>query len=32
MLHITNGESVSIPQTGLPGQVTYWNNDYRSGN
>jgi len=25
MLHITNGESVSIPQTGLPGRVVYWN-------
>lgn len=24
MLHVTNGESVSIPQTGLPGQVIYW--------
>lgn len=24
MLHITNGESVSIPQTGLPGQVVCW--------
>ena len=32
MLHITNGESVSIPQTSTPGQLTYWNNDYRSRN
>lgn len=24
MLHITNGESVSLPETGLPGQIIYW--------
>ena len=24
MLHVTNGTSVSIPQTGLPGDVVYW--------
>ena len=31
MLHITNGESVSIPQTGLPGQVVYWNDALHDG-
>lgn len=31
MLHITNGESVSIPQTGLPGQVVYWNDILHDG-
>lgn len=31
MLHITNGESVSIPQTGLPGQVVYWNDSLHDG-
>ncbi|MEO7653942.1 MAG: hypothetical protein ABIZ80_26080 [Bryobacteraceae bacterium] len=24
MLHVTNGESVQIPETGLPGDVVYW--------
>ena len=24
MLHITNGESVHIQETGLPGDVIYW--------
>ena len=31
MLHITNGESVSIPQSGLPGQVVYWNDILHDG-
>jgi hypothetical protein len=31
MLHITNGESVSIPQTGLPGQVICWNDILHDG-
>jgi hypothetical protein len=31
MLHITNGESVSLPQTGLPGQVIYWNDILHDG-
>jgi hypothetical protein len=31
MLHITNGESVSIPQTGLPGRVVYWNDILHDG-
>src|SRR5580700_4714827 len=31
MLHITNGESVSIPQMGLPGQVVYWNDILHDG-
>ncbi len=31
MLHITNGESVSIPQTGLPGEVVYWNDILHDG-
>jgi hypothetical protein len=31
MLHITNGEAVSIPQTGLPGQVVYWNDILHDG-
>jgi len=31
MLHVTNGESVSIPQTGLPGQVEYWNDILHDG-
>ncbi|MGH9631247.1 MAG: hypothetical protein ACRD7E_23325, partial [Bryobacteraceae bacterium] len=31
MLHITNGESVSIPQTGLPGNVVYWNDILHDG-
>jgi Domain of unknown function (DUF1835) len=31
MLHITNGESVSIPQTGLPGQVVCWNDILHDG-
>src|SRR5712691_11825056 len=24
MLHITNGHSVGIPRTGIPGEVSYW--------
>jgi hypothetical protein len=31
MLHVTNGESVSIPQSGLPGQVVYWNDILHDG-
>ena len=31
MLHITNGESVSISQTGLPGSVIYWNDILHDG-
>jgi hypothetical protein len=31
MLHLTNGESVSIPQTGLPGQVVCWNDILHDG-
>ena len=31
MLHITNGESVSIPQTGLPGRVVCWNDILHDG-
>ena len=31
MLHLTNGESVSLPQTGLPGQVIYWNDILHDG-
>jgi hypothetical protein len=31
MLHITNGESVSIPQTGLPGQVVCWDDILHDG-
>jgi hypothetical protein len=31
MLHITNGESVSLSQTGLPGQVVYWNDILHDG-
>jgi hypothetical protein len=31
VLHITNGESVSLPQTGLPGQVIYWNDTLHDG-
>lgn len=31
MLHVTNGESVSIPQTGLPGQAVYWNDILHDG-
>jgi hypothetical protein len=31
MLHITNGESVSLSQTGLPGQVIYWNDILHDG-
>jgi hypothetical protein len=31
MRHITNGESVSIPQTGLPGQVVCWNDILHDG-
>src|SRR5579872_4110569 len=31
MLHITNGESVSLPQTGLPGETLYWNDALHDG-
>jgi hypothetical protein len=31
MLHITNGESVSIPQTGLSGQVVCWDDILHDG-
>ncbi len=31
MLHITNGESVSLPQTGLPGEFIYWNDVLHDG-
>jgi hypothetical protein len=31
MLHITNGESVSLPQTGLPGQIIYWKDILHDG-
>ncbi len=31
MLHITNGESVSLPDTGLPGQIVYWNDILHDG-
>lgn len=31
MLHITNGESVSLRETGLPGQVIYWNDILHDG-
>jgi hypothetical protein len=31
MLHITNGESVALPQTGLPGEVIYWNDVLHDG-
>lgn len=31
MFHITNGTSVSIPQTGLPGQVVCWNDILHDG-
>ncbi|MEX2264283.1 MAG: hypothetical protein WD696_20180 [Bryobacteraceae bacterium] len=31
MLHVTNGEAVSIPQTGLPGQVVYWSDILHDG-
>jgi hypothetical protein len=31
MLHITNGESVSLPQTGLPGQFIYWRDILHDG-
>ncbi len=31
MLHITNGESCSLPQTGLPGEVIYWNDVLHDG-
>jgi hypothetical protein len=31
MLHITNGESVSLPQTGLPGQIIYWTDILHDG-
>ena len=31
MLHITNGESCSLPQTGLPDEVIYWNDVLHDG-
>ena len=31
MLHITNGESVSLPETGLPGQIIYWRDILHDG-
>jgi hypothetical protein len=31
MLHITNGESVSLPQTGLPGEIVYWADTLHDG-
>ena len=31
MLHITNGESVSLPRTGLSGQVICWNDILHDG-
>jgi hypothetical protein len=31
MLHVTNGDSVSIPETGLPGQVVYWRDILHDG-
>lgn len=31
MLHITNGESVSLPQSGLPGRVVFWNDVLAEG-
>jgi len=31
MLHITNGDSVSIAQTGLPGQVIFWRDTLHDG-
>jgi len=31
MLHITNGASVGIPQTGLPGVVIYWHDTLHDG-
>ena len=31
MLHVTNGESVSIPSSGLPGRVVYWNDALAEG-
>jgi hypothetical protein len=31
MLHITNGESVSLPRTGLPGQIIYWRDVLHDG-
>jgi hypothetical protein len=31
MLHITNGESVAIAQTGLAGQVLFWNDILHDG-
>jgi len=31
MLHITNGESVSLLQSGLPGQVVFWNDVLAEG-
>lgn len=31
MLHITNGESVQIRDTGLPGRIVYWNDLLHEG-
>jgi hypothetical protein len=31
MLHITNGESVQIRDTGLPGDIVYWNDVLHEG-
>ena len=31
MLHITNGESVSLPQTDLPGETIYWKDILHDG-
>src|ERR1700682_2469464 len=31
MLHITNGSSVSLPQTGLPGSFVYWGDILHDG-
>ena len=31
MLHITNGDAVSLPQTGLPGEVIYWRDVLHDG-
>jgi len=31
MLHITNGTSVSLPQTGLPGEIIYWRDVLHDG-
>jgi hypothetical protein len=31
MLHVTNGESVSIPETGLGGEVLVWGDTLHGG-